>query len=107
MVRLPARMSKPAAVSSHQLTSVFERRRRVRRMRMIVDVTTSLIEFDDSLTHREACCLIDCARRAIEELFPDMAGQIDASLTPRFERVLRTRWPQEDFRLNSPQELVN
>jgi hypothetical protein len=101
-------MSKNAALSSQPSTTLFERRRRVRRMRMIVDVTTSLIEFDDSLTHREACCLIDCARRAIEELFPDMAGQIDASLTPRFERVLRTRWPHEEFHVSSsPQELVN
>lgn len=71
---------------------------------MIVDVTTSLIQYDDSLTHREARCLIECARKAIEELFPELSLHLDTSLLPKFEQILRSRWPLDEV---SACELVN
>ena len=103
------RMSK-VVVQSGSHTSLLERRRRVRRLRMIVDVTTSLIQYDDSLTHREARCLVECARKAIEELFPELSSHLRASLVPRLERAVRSRWPLEEAAAPVPaqsQELVN
>lgn len=73
---------------------------------MIVDVTTSLIQYDGSLTHREARCLVNCARKAIEDLFPELSTQLGASLMPRLERAVKTRWPLEEAPLSSV-DLVN
>src|SRR5687767_9512620 len=99
-------MSKTAVESPRLNAPLIERRRRVRRLRMIVDVTTSLIQYDGSLTHREARCLVDCARKAIEDLFPELSAQLGASLMPRLERAVKTRWPLEEAPLSSV-DLVN
>lgn len=100
-------MSKIAELSPDAGGSLFDRRRRARRLRMIVDVTASVIQHDDSLTHREARCLIECARKAIHDLFPELANHIDATLRPKFERILSARWPQEESSLSLSRELVN
>lgn len=100
-------MSKTAELHPALGDSLFDRRRRARRLRMIVDVTASVIQHDDSLTHREARCLIECARKAIHELFPELATHIDATLQPKFERILSARWPQGESPLSQPREMVN
>jgi hypothetical protein len=100
-------MSKTVEIDPRTGGSLFDRRRRARRLRMIVDVTASLIQYDDSLTEREARCLIDCARKAIQELFPELATHIDATLRPKFERILHSRWPQEERSRSYTRELVN
>jgi hypothetical protein len=70
-------------------------RRRMRRLRMIVDLTTNLIQSDKTLTIREGRCLVNCARKAILELIPGFDQQYELFIAPRFERLLTERWPGE------------
>jgi hypothetical protein len=70
-------------------------RRRVRRLRMIVELTTNLIQSDATLSSREGRCLVNCARKAILELFPGCDAKYDILIAPRFDRVLTERWPGE------------
>lgn len=89
-------------------TSFFERRRRVRRVRMIVDVTATLIGRDDSMTYREASSLVLCARKAILELMPHYEDQFERVIRPRFEKLIQRRWPLEHSdRRDVATEMVN
>ena len=85
-------------------------RRRMRRLRMIVDLTTNLIQSDQTLSVREGRCLVECARKAILELIPGFEQQYEMFIAPRFERVLSERWPGEHTMSDHPghpHELVN
>lgn len=72
-----------------------DERRRMRRLRMIIDLTTNLIQSDKTITIREGRCLVNCARKAILELIPGFDQQYEMFIAPRFERVLTERWPGE------------
>jgi hypothetical protein len=87
--------------------SAFYERRRIRRVRMIVELTLNLISSDRTVSHREARCLVECARKAILELFPQFDDRYERIVQPHFERVLQQRWPHEEIRFSSPHELVN
>jgi hypothetical protein len=90
--------------------SLFEQRRRVRRVRMILDLTSTLLSRDASLTHREACTLVECAERAIAELLPNFSSKFSSFVRPRLERIIQERWPAPfDDRpaRRMSQELVN
>ncbi len=75
--------------------SAFFERRRLRRIRMIVELTHNLISTDITVSHREARSLVSCARKAILDLFPGFEERYDRIVRPHFERVLHTRWPDE------------
>lgn len=100
-------MEKTQSLTSNEKLSFFEQRRRLRRVRMIVELTSNLIQNDVSLTHREARCLVQCARKAIVELIPAYNTKFDLLVAPRLSRVMRERWPMEESRINRPVELVN
>ena len=87
--------------------SAFFDRRRLRRVRMIVDLTLNLISSDRTVSHREARCLVECARKAILELFPGFEERYSHVVEPYFTRVLQQRWPEEELRFSSPYETVN
>lgn len=70
-------------------------RRKLRRIRMIVELTHNLISSDMTVTHREARCLVDCARKAILELEVSFTDRYERIVRPHFERVLASRWPGE------------
>jgi len=74
---------------------------------MIVELTSNLIQNDVSLTYREACCLVQCARKAIVVLIPAYNSKFDLLVAPRLNCVMRERWPMEESRINRPLELVN
>jgi CRP-like cAMP-binding protein len=80
-----------------ELRSAFFERRRLRRIRMIVELTHNLISSDRTVSHREARCLVDCARKAIIDLFPGFDERYERVIRPHFDRVLHERWPNEDF----------
>ena len=86
--------------------TIFERKR-LRRIRMIVELTLNLISSDMTVSHREARSLVDCARKAILELFPGLSARYEAIVKPHFDRVLRQRWPEEELRYPDPHETVN
>lgn len=87
--------------------SALVERKRLRRVRMIVELTLNLISSDRTVSHREARCLVECARKAILELFPGFEQRYERIVQPHFERVLTQRWPDEEIRYMSPYELVN
>ena len=86
--------------------TVFERKR-LRRIRMIVELTLNLISSDVSVSHREARSLVDCARKAILELLPSFEERYDRIIRPHFERVLQKRWPEEELHYSHAGETVN
>ena|SRR5438874_12263067 len=79
-----------------ELRSAFFERRRLRRIRMIVELTHNLISSDRTVSHREARCLVDCAKKAILDLFPGFEERYEHVIRPHFDRVLHDRWPNED-----------
>ena len=85
--------------------SAFVDRRRLRRIRMIVELTHNLISSDMTVSHREARCLVNCARKAILDLHPAFEARYERIVRPHFERVLRNRWPHEEH--SHGLELVN
>ena len=87
--------------------SAFFERRHLRRVRMIVELTLNLISSDRTVSHREARCLVECARKAILELFPGFEDRYRRIVQPHFDRVLQQRWPNEELRVTDPRELVN
>ena len=87
--------------------SAFYERRRLRRIRMIVELTLNLISSDMTVSHREARCLVDCARKAILELYPAFSSRYERVISPAFERILQERWPQEELRFSHAGDIVN
>src|SRR6185436_13877670 len=79
-----------------ELRSAFFERRRLRRIRMIVELTHNLISSDRTVSHREARCLVVCARKAIIDLHPGFEARYDMIVRPHFERVLHERWPDQE-----------
>jgi hypothetical protein len=88
-------MSKSEAQPNTEVRSAFVERRRLRRIRMIVELTHNLISSDMTVCHREAQCLVQCARKAILDLHPDFEERYERVIQPHFERVLAQRWPGE------------
>jgi hypothetical protein len=93
--------------SQSETNSAFFERRRLRRVRMIVELTLNLISSDRTVSHREARCLVDCARKAILEIFPGFDDRYERIVQPHFDRVLQQRWPHEELPYVSSRELVN
>jgi hypothetical protein len=93
--------------SQPEPTSAFFERRRLRRVRMIVELTMNLISSDRTVSHREARCLVQCARKAILDLFPTFEPRYERIVRPHFERILQQRWPEEELRYADPHEMVN
>lgn len=87
--------------------SAFYDRRRVRRIRMIVELTLNLISSDRTVSHREARCLVECARKAVLELNPSFEECYETTIRPSFERVLQERWPEEELQFSHAGETVN
>ena len=87
--------------------SAFVEKRRLRRIRMIVELTLNLISSDMTVSHREARCLVDCARKAIFEIYPAFGDRFDRVIRPHFERVLQQRWPEEELHYSHAGETVN
>ena len=64
-----------------------EERRRLRMLRMVVDLTTNVLA-QGRMTRAEAEELVAAARRRALELFPDKAATYDLILAPRFARLM-------------------
>ncbi len=101
------KMSKFGLEPATEVRSAFVERRRLRRIRMIVELTHKLISSDLTVSHREAQCLVQCARKAILELHPEFEGRYERVIRPHFERVLAERWPAGEPLNPGDCELVN
>ncbi len=69
-----------------------EEEQRLRRLRLLVDVTAQVLAEDQSLTFCEALRLIDAARTASTRLFPDKEQTFDLVIRPRLERIVHERF---------------
>ncbi len=69
-----------------------EEEQRVRRLRLLVDVTAQVLAEDTNLTFCEALRLIDAARTASMRLFPDKEQTFDLVIRPRLERIVLERF---------------
>jgi hypothetical protein len=98
-------MPKFAMESTAEVRSAFFERRRLRRIRMIVELTLNLINSDKTVSHREARCLVNCARKAIVDLYPAFEDRYERIIRPHFDQVLRNRWPFDER--SRPDELIN
>ena len=87
--------------------SDFFERRRLRRVRMIVELTLNLIGSDRISCHREARSLVECARKSVLELYPTFEPHYERIIQPHFDRVLASRWPEEELPYVSPFAPVN
>jgi hypothetical protein len=67
--------------------AVADENRRLRHLRMIVDLTSSLL-VQSRMTRAEAEALVAATRRQALELFPDKADTYDLILAPRFARLM-------------------
>jgi hypothetical protein len=100
-------MPKTETNSNTEVRSAFFERRRLRRIRMIVELTHNLISSDMTVSHRESLCLINCARKAILDLHPAFEERYERLVRPHFESVVAQRWPHENPLGPSAFELVN
>ena len=100
-------MSKFAIDPSTEVRPSFFERRRLRRIRMIVELTLNLIGSDTTISHREARCLVKCAQKAILELHPEFESRYERVIRPHFECVLAERWPHEQALDENAFDLVN
>ncbi len=82
-------------VSEDREHLIQEEKKRIRRLRVLVDLTTNVLYQDAALTLEEALQLVEGAESAILKMFPDKQQTFDIVLRPRFERILRERWGRE------------
>ena len=72
-----------------------EENRRLRRLRLIVDLTLSRLYQDPDMSLLEALQLVERCRDAALALFPGKEVAFELLYRPRFERVMALRWPHE------------
>jgi hypothetical protein len=88
-----------------------EENRRLRRLRLLVDLTLARLYQDPDLSLLDALKLTERCRDAALTLFPGKETAFELIYRPRFERVLYARWPHdmpdelgESFVLGEPGE---
>lgn len=72
-----------------------EENRRLRRLRLMVDLTLASLVQDPELSLLDALQLIERCRDAALNLFPGKEAAFDLIYRPRFERALHGRWPHD------------
>ncbi|HEY2934772.1 MAG TPA: hypothetical protein VGK99_23810 [Acidobacteriota bacterium] len=75
--------------------AIRDEQKKLRRLRFLVDLTTSILYQDPDLTLTQAVELVKNTEQAILRMFPDKQSTYDLILRPRFERILDERWPLE------------
>jgi len=85
---------------AHDAAALLDEQKRLRRLRLIVDLTASVISQEPSLTPEKALELIARAESTIEGLFPGSHSQFDLLVRPRLLRVLEERFPPDPKTIN-------
>jgi hypothetical protein len=73
------------------VNSLQEEERRMRRLRVIVDLTSAVLA-QEELTIDEALDLVNATRRIVLQLFPGKEETYHIIYGRRFERILRARF---------------
>lgn len=77
-----------SAAGPDHAEAVAEEQGRLRRLRMVVDLTTAVL-MQGRLTAEEAAEIVAAARQRVLQLFPDKEDTYDLVLAPRFARLIR------------------
>ena len=72
-----------------------EENRRLRRLRLLVDFTLARLYQDPDLSLLDALQLAERCRDTALAMFPGKETAFELIYGPRFERVMRARWPHE------------
>lgn len=72
-----------------------EENRRLRRLRIVVDLTLARLYQDPDMSLLEALQLTERCRDAALAMFPGKEATFDLIYRPRFERILYARWPHD------------
>lgn len=72
-----------------------EENRRLRRLRLLVDLTLARLHQDPDLSLLDALELAERCRDTALSLFPGKETAFELIYRPRFDRVLHARWPHE------------
>lgn len=72
-----------------------EENRRLRRLRLIVDLTLSRLYQDSGMTLLEALQAVEACRDVALALFPGKEATFELLYRPRFEAVIAVRWPHD------------
>lgn len=70
---------------------ILEENRRARRLRVVVDLVTSVISQSD-MAYEEAADLVAATRQFALRLFPGKEETYNLIYTPRFQRLLREKY---------------
>jgi hypothetical protein len=71
--------------------AIADERRRLRRVRLVVDLVGAVLAQQQPLSRSEADRLIAQARTAATSLIPGTGSTFDLIIRPRYERILRER----------------
>lgn len=66
--------------------------KRLRRLRLVIDLSLAVLMQQADLTLREAFNVVENAKRAALALFPDKGEVFDLIYAPRLKRVIRERF---------------
>jgi hypothetical protein len=80
----------PTATQSSE--EELDERRRLRRLQMMMDMVTSVISQDASLTIDEAASLVADSERAALAMFPGKELAYNLIYKPRLQRLMRERY---------------
>ncbi len=69
-----------------------EERRKIRRLQLMMDMVTSVIAQDDSLSYEDAAEMIADSKRAALAMFPDKELAYNLIYKPRLQRLMRERF---------------
>ncbi|MFQ5604510.1 MAG: hypothetical protein ACE5HS_14670 [bacterium] len=75
-------------MSNADKDKIAEERKKMRRLRVIVDLTAAVL-YQGNLTTAEATELVEATRKSVLRLFPDKAETFDLIYKPRFERIIQ------------------
>jgi hypothetical protein len=96
----PAASNRPGAEEAAQemkpstqtVQEAMDERRKIRRLQMMMDMVTSVIAQDESLTYDDAAEMIADSKRAALAMFPDKELAYNLIYKPRFQRLMRERF---------------
>ncbi len=80
--------------------AIVDEQKRLRRLRIVVDLTASVLSQEPALTLDAAWDLIQRAEAAVLNLFPDSRRQFDLLIRPRLARIVDERFPPDPAQIN-------
>ncbi|HKB71787.1 MAG TPA: hypothetical protein VKH46_13155 [Thermoanaerobaculia bacterium] len=80
--------------------ALLDEQKRLRRLRLIVDLTASVLSQEPSLSPEKGLEMIARAEKAIEGLFPGSHAQFELLVRPKLLRILEERFPPDPQTIN-------